>query len=831
MQSSEQSREQETVSEVEETAAAETSTAEEETTPAANEGDGGAEEAASESAESASDDVKEDAEAAAEATDSDAAEEAAAPEAEAEPEAELEAEASEAAPEAEDADEFDDEPESSGFNYDELVEMYDESMRNLTEGEIVTGHVIDITSNEVIIDVGYKSEGLVPVHEFTTRDGELTVSVGEQVDVLLEKTEDKEGHVLLSRQKAERMRRWTEIERAFKEGLIINGRVIDRIKGGLTVDVGLRAFLPGSLVDIKPVKYLESLKGEELEFKVISLDRRRNNIVLSRKAVLEKEFAKKKAETLTKLKPGAVLPGVVKNITDYGVFVDLGGIDGLLHITDISWGRVNHPSEHFSIGDDVEVVILKFDPETERVSLGFKQKSEDPWTLVDKKYPIGSRVDGRVVSLVDYGAFVEIEEGVEGLIHVSEMSWTKKVVNPAKILSIGDEVQAIVSELDMDQRRISLSLRQTERNPWEELAEQFPVGSIIEGTVRNLTEFGAFVEITEGIDGLIHVSDMSWTKRVKHPSEVLNKGDTVKARLTNIDAASQRVSLSIKEFMPNEWQDFVDQNNIGDTVTGRVVNVTDFGLFIDIYEGLEGLAHVSEIDLPPGNVSDHYEVGEWVSARILRIEDAEKKVGLSMRGVLQPSAEEITELEAEEAAKKGPAASEDGAEGDAEEATVEAEAAEAETAEEPAETAEASDDAEPEAAAEEAPADDAEEASDEADAPDAEAEADSDAEAESSDEAEADSDAEAESSDEAEADSDAEAEAPDAEAEADSDAEAESSDEAEADSDGEAESSDEAEADSDAEAEASDEAEADSDGEAEASDEAEADSDDDKAEK
>jgi small subunit ribosomal protein S1 len=537
--------------------------------------------------------------------------------------------------------------------YQKLLELYDDSMRNLTEGEIVMGRVIGVTSNSVIVDVGYKSEGLIPVEEFTDRDGKLTVEVGEEVDVLLEKTEDLEGHVLLSRTKAQRMRKWTEVERAYKDAKVIRGRVIERIKGGLTVDVGLRAFLPGSLVDIKPVKNLESLRGQEMDFKVISLDRRRNNIVLSRKAVLEKELEKKKAETLKRLEEGARLKGVAKNITDYGVFIDLGGIDGLLHITDISWGRVNHPSEHFTVGDEVEVVVLKFDPETERVSLGYKQKSDDPWTLVDKKYPIGSRVRGRVVSLVDYGAFIEIEEGVEGLIHVSEMSWTKKVVNPAKILEVGDEVEAIVSELDMDQRRISLSLRQTERNPWEELTDTHPEGSVIEGKVRNLTEFGAFVEITEGIDGLIHVSDMSWTKRVKHPSEVLKKGDLVRARITNIDVENQRVSLSIKEFMPNEWQEFANHHHVGDVLDGKVVNVTDFGLFIDIYNGLEGLAHVSEIEAAPGSkLEDHYAVGDWVRARILRIEEDDKKVGLSMRGVAQPDEEEIAELNAAAAAKK-----------------------------------------------------------------------------------------------------------------------------------------------------------------------------------
>ena len=536
--------------------------------------------------------------------------------------------------------------DGDNLSYEELVEMYDDSMRHLNEGEIVAGTVISITANDVVVDVGYKSEGLVPIHEFTSRDDELQVNVGDEVEVLLEQSEGADGHVMLSKIKAERMRIWAQVETSFKEGKVIRGRVIDRIKGGLTVDVGLRAFLPGSLVDIKPVKYLESFKGEELEFKVISLDRRRNNIVLSRRAVLEKEYAKKKAETLTRLKEGVRLPGVVKNITDYGVFVDLGGIDGLLHITDISWGRVNHPSEHFAVGDEVEIVVLRFDPETERVSLGYKQTTEDPWTLVDKKYPLGSRVRGRVVSLVDYGAFVELEEGVEGLVHVSEMSWTKKVVPPSKIVSVGQEVDAIVSELDMGQRRISLSLRQVESNPWEDLAARFPVGTIVEGRVRNLTEFGAFVEITEEIDGLVHVSDMSWTKRVKHPSEVLAKGDPVRARITNIDVTGQRVSLSIKDFLPNEWQDFVDGNNVGDDIVGRVVNVTDFGLFIDVHDGLEGLAHVSEVDVPGGKLEDHYRIGEFVRARILRIEDEDRKVGLTLRGVAELSDEEAEELSA-----------------------------------------------------------------------------------------------------------------------------------------------------------------------------------------
>jgi small subunit ribosomal protein S1 len=538
---------------------------------------------------------------------------------------------------------------SEELSYEEMAALYDGSMRHLSEGEIVQGTVIGVTSNHVVVDVGYKSEGLVPIDEFSGRDDALTVEIGDEVEVLLENAEDLEGHVLLSKRKAERMRVWADVEKSYNAGEVIRGIVLDRIKGGLTVDIGIRAFLPGSLVDIKPVKNLESLTGRELEFKVISMDRRRKNVVLSRKAVLEKEFAARKAETLIMLRQGAVLPGVVKNITDYGVFVDLGGIDGLLHITDISWGRVGHPSEHFSVGDEVEVVVLKFDPETERVSLGYKQRSEDPWSLVDKSYPLGARVRGKVVSLVDYGAFVELEDGVEGLIHVSEMSWTKKVVNPSKVVDVGDEVEAIVSELDLDQRRISLSLRQAERNPWEELAVSHPVGSIIEGEVRNLTEFGAFVQITDEIDGLIHVSDMSWTKRVKHPSEVLEKGDSVRARITAIDVENQRVSLSIKEFLPNEWDSFIAENQVGDTVSGRVVNVTDFGLFIDVQDGLEGLAHVSEIDVGGSKLESLYRVGDWISARILRVDEEDKKIGLTMRGVSQPTEEEAERMEAEAA--------------------------------------------------------------------------------------------------------------------------------------------------------------------------------------
>lgn len=529
--------------------------------------------------------------------------------------------------------------------FQQFAALYAASLRNLNEGEIVRGRVVAVEPEGVVVDVGYKSEGIIPIDEFRNPAGEVTVRSGDEIEVLLERTEDVDGSIQLSYSKAERMRAWTEVEKSFREGKTLRGRVLDRIKGGLTVDVGVRAFLPGSLADLKPLKNLDTLRGKEFEFQVISMDRRRNNIVLSRKAVLEKEQEQKKAETLERLQEGARVRGVIKNLTDYGAFVDLGGIDGLLHITDMSWGRLNHPSERFQVGDELEVIVLKFDRENERVSLGFKQRTEDPWGMVDKRYPLGSRVRGKVVSLVDYGAFVELEEGVEGLIHVSEMSWTKKVLNPSKLLTVGQEVEAIVTEVDLQQRRISLSLRQTEPNPWEELSHHFPVGSIIEGRVRNLTEFGAFVEITEEIDGLIHVSDMSWTKRVKHPSEVVKKGDVVRARIVNIDVENQRVSLSIKEFLPNEWQEFVEANRVGDILTGRIMNVTDFGLFIDVYNGVEGLAHISEIDFPGGKLGDHFAPGRWVRARILRIEEDECRVGLTLRGVTQPSPEEIAELE------------------------------------------------------------------------------------------------------------------------------------------------------------------------------------------
>jgi len=522
------------------------------------------------------------------------------------------------------------EQELTPQEYEHLLAQYENSFKNLQEGQIIRGRVLSITPSEVIVDIGYKSEGIIPVSEFTDFGGQVTVKEGDTVDVLLERTEDQNGYVVLSKDKAEKMKVWDEVEKAYRSGSTVRGRVIERIKGGLSVDIGVKAFLPGSLVDVKPVKNLESLRGKDLDFKVISVDKKRGNIVLSRKAVVEIEMEAKKKETLQLLEEGRVLRGMVKNLTDYGAFVDLGGLDGLLHVTDMSWGRVNHPSDLVKVGDEIDVVVLKFDKETERVSLGTKQLTDDPWSHVPERYPVGSRVKGRVTNVTDYGAFLELEEGVEGLVHVSEMSWSKKVKNPSKVVSPGDTVEAVVSDVNREARRISLSLKDTLPDPWESVMEKYAVGSRVSGKVRNLTDFGAFVEIEEGVDGLVHVSDMSWTKRIKHPSEVLKKGDDVEAVITAIDQENRRISLSIKEFQPNDWQTFKSKHQVGDIVEGAVTRVADFGVFVQIEGLVEGLMHMSETPFPRGEKpQDHFKEGDAVAARILRIEDPEMKVALS----------------------------------------------------------------------------------------------------------------------------------------------------------------------------------------------------------
>jgi len=517
--------------------------------------------------------------------------------------------------------------------YARLLDLYDNSFRNIAEGEVVKGTVLKVTEAEVVVDVGYKSEGIIPVDEFLDESGEITVRPGDIVDVLLERTEDREGHIVLSREKAEKMKIWDEVERAFAEKKVVIGRVVERIKGGLAVDIGVRAFLPGSQIDVRPVRNLDALKGQELRMRVIKVNKKRGNIVLSRKVLLEEENAEKKKQTLETLAEGKVLRGVVKNITDYGAFIDLGGIDGLLHITDMSWGRVGHPSELFKVNDEIDVIVLKYDASSERVSLGHKQLIPDPWTTAMDRFPVGTRVSGKVVSLTDYGAFVELEPGVEGLIHVSEMSWSKRVKHPSKILNAGDTVEAMVLGVDPSARRISLGLKQVESNPWSELAEKYPVGTRIKGKVRNLTEFGAFVEVEEDIDGLIHISDMSWSKRIKHPSEVLKKGDVVEAMVLSIDAENQRLSLGLKQLATDIWEDFFSRHKVGDTIEGKIVRLTNFGAFVELDEGIEGLIHVSEFDDSQGGEKINLEVGQTYPMKIIKLSPAERKIGLSIRAM------------------------------------------------------------------------------------------------------------------------------------------------------------------------------------------------------
>ncbi len=511
--------------------------------------------------------------------------------------------------------------------------LFSESIKDLSEREVVKGRVVGITRDGVLVDVGYKSEGIIPAREFTDEAGNLTVKEGDEVEVFLEKKEDSEGLIYLSKEKADKMKVWDELAKAFDKGEPVKGRIVSRIKGGLTVDIGVKAFLPGSQVDLRPIRNLERLVGEDFFFKILKFNPRRGNVVLSRRVLLEDERAHRRKETLGVLEEGCVMEGVVKNITDYGAFIDLGGIDGLLHITDISWGRVGHPSDALKVGDRVRVKVLKFDRETERVSLGMKQLAEDPWETVARKFPAGSRVNGKVVSLTDYGAFIELEQGVEGLVHISEMTWNRKIKHPSKLVNVGDMVEAEVLQVDSSNRRISLGMKQMEANPWDVVAQTYPIGSVIEGKVRTLTDFGAFVGLEEGIDGLIHISDMSWTERINHPSEVLKKGDAVKAVVLNIDRERERLSLGLKQLTRNPWEELQAAYPAGSVVKGAVISHADFGMFVKVMEGVEGLVHVSEMDLPEGKkAGDVYPVGSEVTVKVLSLDPEEKKVSLSVSG-------------------------------------------------------------------------------------------------------------------------------------------------------------------------------------------------------
>ncbi|MFP4037878.1 MAG: 30S ribosomal protein S1 [Desulfobacteraceae bacterium] len=523
-----------------------------------------------------------------------------------------------------------------------FMELYEESIKSPQEGDLVTGEIVQIDKDYVLVDIGYKSEGQISISEFLDSQGNLTAEVGDQVDVLLERREDEDGLIILSKEKAAKIKVWDKIRDIYKNDRTIKGRIVSRIKGGMSVDIGLQAFLPGSQIDLKPVRDFDFLINTTHEFKILKYNRRRGNIVLSRRAILEEHRAAQKKETLKILKEGAVLDGTVKNITDYGLFVDLGGIDGLLHITDMSWGRVGHPSEMYKIGDPITVKVLNFDPETEKVSLGLKQLKPDPWTDADQKYPIGTRIKGRVVSLADYGAFVEVEEGIEGLIHISEMSWTRKIRHPSQVVKVGDEVEAEVLNIDTEAKRISLGLKQTEPNPWEVIGEKYPVGTIIQGKIKNITDFGVFIGIDEGIDGLVHISDISWTKRVKHPSEIYKKGQEVQAVVLNIDKENERFSLGIKQLAPDPWDEVPEKYRPGTRITGRVTNITDFGVFVELEEGIEGLIHVSELSKDKaGNPLSRFKVDDVIQAKVINVNRIEKKIGLSVRKLEEGDEKEI----------------------------------------------------------------------------------------------------------------------------------------------------------------------------------------------
>jgi len=510
--------------------------------------------------------------------------------------------------------------------------LFESSMQELHVGDVVRGTIVQVNDDNVVVDVGYKSEGVIPLAEFKDEEGKIDVNVGDEIDVLFERRENESGLIGLSKEKADRQKIWGSLE----EGAVVEGKIVGRIKGGLTVDIGINAFLPGSQVDLRPVRNLEKLLGATFEFKIIKLNKRRGNIVLSRRVLLEEQRESMRSDTLETLAEDQVVEGIVKNLTDYGSFIDLGGIDGLLHITDMSWGRVNHPSDVLTVGEKVKIKILKYDRERERVSLGLKQITPDPWLEVETIYPVGTKVQGKVVSLTDYGAFVELQDGVEGLIHVSEMSWTKRIKHPNKLLTVGDEVETVVLALDIPNRRISLGLKQIEPNPWEVIGEKFPVGTIIEGQVKNITDFGVFVGVDEGIDGLVHISDLSWTKRVKHPSEIFKKGDTVKAVVLNIDRENERFSLGLKQLSPDPWESIPVKYAPGTIVKGKATSVTDFGVFLEIEEGIEGLIHVSELSQEKvESPKDVVNVGDELEAAVLNVDTVDRKIALSIKQLTQ----------------------------------------------------------------------------------------------------------------------------------------------------------------------------------------------------
>lgn len=535
-------------------------------------------------------------------------------------------------------------PQKGGMGED-FGQMFEESLRSVKPGEIVRGRVVNIGPEFVTIDIGYKSEGHIPVSEFRLRDGRITVSEGEEIEVFFDAADAEQEGIVLSRAKAEQYRIWHDIEEAYNNKTPIEGTIVGKVKGGLKVDIGVLAFLPGSHVDLRPVRDLDRFVGKKGKFAVLKYNRARANVVVSRRAVLENDRANLRDETLKLLEEGVILEGTVKNITDYGAFVDLGGIDGLLHVTDMSWGRIDHPSKVVAAGEKIKVVVLKYDPERERVSLGLKQLIPDPWGSVTERYSVGARMQGKVVSLADYGAFVELENGVEGLLHVSELSWTKRITHPSKLLSVGQDIDVVILEIDQEHRRISLGLKQTGPNPWELVRANHPVGSRIHGKVKSITDFGVFVEVEEGIDGLVHISDLHWTKKVKHPSELYKKGDEVDAVVLGVDVENERVSLGIKQVVPDPWQTLAQRHPVGSRVQGKITSVTDFGVFVEIEEGVEGLVHISQLSTERvEKPSALFQVGKVVEAEVIHIDPREHKMGLSIKALRR--SEERAEMEA-----------------------------------------------------------------------------------------------------------------------------------------------------------------------------------------
>ena len=513
-----------------------------------------------------------------------------------------------------------------------VMDLYEESFKRFAEGEVVTGRIISIDKDQALIDIGYKSEGQVRIQEFMDEKGNITAKVGDAVEVMVEWWDDEDERVLLSKDKAANIKIWEAIKKSYDEEGTVKGTITNRVKGGFSVDIGVPAFLPGSQADLRPIRNLDEMVGKSFDFKILKYNRKRSNIVLSRRAILEKELDEKRAATMASIQEGKVVEGVVKNITEYGVFVDLGGVDGLLHITDISWGRVKHPSEFFSIGDPITVKILNLDLENERVSLGMKQLVEDPWSVAAEKYAVSSRVTGKVVSLTDYGAFIELEEGIEGLIHVSEMSWTRKIRHPSKIVSVGDEVEAVVLDIKPESRRISLGMKQVVPNPWDVISEKYPIGTTIEGKIKNITDFGLFIGIDEGIDGLVHISDISWTKRIKHPSELYKKGDVVQAIVLDIEKENERFSLGIKQLQEDPWKTVPEKYKVGKEITGTITNVTDFGIFVELEEGIEGLVHISEISKEKiKSPIEKFKIGDVITAKVMNINTEERRIGLSIK--------------------------------------------------------------------------------------------------------------------------------------------------------------------------------------------------------